>query len=115
MKRATAVTLTAAVCWMLVTSGCSREWGGAATPELLAHGEGLFAQHCSGCHPDGGNIIYPQKTLHRIDLAANGITTPAGIVMKMRKPGQGMKRFDRTDIPDNDAYTIGQYVLVTFK
>ena len=26
------------------------------------NGEALFKQHCSSCHPDGGNIVNPQKT-----------------------------------------------------
>ena len=115
MKRKTSLTLAVAACWMLATSGCSQEWAEKATPELLARGGGLFSRHCSGCHPDGGNIIYPQKTLHRIDLAANGITTPAGIVMKMRNPGRGMKLFDKTAIPDNDAFAIARYILATFQ
>ena len=105
----------AAASWMLAIPGCSQEWEGKATPELLKHGEELFAQHCAGCHPDGENAFYSQKTLHRIDLTANGVTTPAGIVSIMRNPEKGMKQFDKTVISDNDAFTIAQYILVTFK
>lgn len=114
MKRGAALTLATLACWMLTTAGCSRELGGKATPEQLNRGKELFAQHCAGCHPDGGNLLYPQKTLRRLDLAANGITTPAGIVMKMRYPGRGMKQFDRKAIPDPDASAIAQYILATF-
>jgi cytochrome c6 len=115
MKKKMLLTLAAAVFLMQATSGCSREWTGKATPEQLAHGGELFSQHCAGCHPDGGNLLYPQKNLHRLDLAANGITTPAGIVTKMRHPGRGMKQFDKSDIPDNYAFELAQYILVTFK
>jgi cytochrome c6 len=78
-------------------------------------GEELFLIHCSGCHPGGGNVIYPQKTLDRMTLAANGITTPAGIVAKMRHPDAGMKQFDRETISDKDADKVAGYILTTFK
>jgi cytochrome c6 len=80
----------------------------------LSGGE-LFLRHCSGCHPDGGNSKYPQKTLDRFTLAANGIHTAADIVAKMRNPGQGMTRFDRQTIGDADARKIAEYILATFK
>jgi len=115
MKKKVVLMFTATACWMLAILGCSREWEGKATQELLKHGGELFAQHCAGCHPNGENAIYSQKTLHRIDLTANGITTPVGIVSIMRNPGKGMKQFDRTAIPDNDAFAIAQYIIVTFK
>jgi cytochrome c6 len=115
MKRRASLTITAAVYWVLATSGCSQEGKGKATPELLSRGAALFARHCAGCHPDGGNSVNPQKTLHRIDLAANGISTPADIVKKMRSPGRGMKQFDTTDISDDAAMVLAQYILITFK
>lgn len=78
-------------------------------------GEELFMIHCSGCHPNGGNVKYPQKSLDRMTLAANGITTPAGIVAKMRHPGPGMKPFDREAVSDADARKVAEYILDTFK
>ena len=77
-------------------------------------GQELFSQYCAGCHPDGENSIYPQKTLHRMDLKANGITTPAGIVAIMRNPGRKMKPFDKRTIPDPDAFAIAHYIFATF-
>jgi cytochrome c6 len=78
-------------------------------------GEKLFQQHCVACHPGGGNIITPEKTLHSEDLKANNITTPEDIVKVMRNPGPGMPTFDEKAIPDAEAHEIGEYILKTFK
>lgn len=115
MKRPGRLTLASGAFLVLAMSGCNWDSGPVAPPEQLEHGRELFARHCSGCHPNGGNTAYPQKTLHRIDLAANGITTTTAIVAKMRHPDPGMKPFDKTSIRDNDAMAIAQYVLVAFK
>ena len=87
-------------------------------------GKELFKNNCSPCHPDGGNIINPQKTLRKKDLDANKITTAEDIMKKMRNPGPfpdhpqdwaGMKMFDEKTISDQDAYRIADYILKTFK
>ena len=78
-------------------------------------GEALFKQNCSPCHPDGGNIINPQKTLHKKDREANGVKKTADIVAKMRNPGPGMTRFDDKSLPEKDAKEIAEYILKTFK
>lgn len=83
--------------------------------EAKKSGEELFKEHCSVCHPDGGNIINPQKTLHKKDRDANNIKKPADIVNKMRNPGPGMTRFDEKTISDKDAKKIAEYILKTFK
>jgi len=97
----------------------------SAQDESKEHpGKALFKNNCSPCHPDGGNIINPKKTLHKKDLDANKITTAEDIVKKMRNPGPspthpqdwaGMKMFDQKTIPDQDAYKIADYILKTFK
>ncbi|HMK43857.1 MAG TPA: c-type cytochrome [Dissulfurispiraceae bacterium] len=74
-----------------------------------------FKEHCAVCHPEGGNIVNPQKTLRSKDLAANGIKKPADIIKKMRAPGPGMTQFDKKTIPDKEAQAIAQYILKTFK
>lgn len=86
-------------------------------------GESLFKKHCSACHPDGGNILSPQKTLSKKDREANGIMSGQDIVRKMRNPGafpthpntwSGMKVFNEKSIPDEDALKIADYILKTF-
>lgn len=78
-------------------------------------GETLFNEHCLVCHPGGGNIINPQKTLLSSDLTANNITKPEDIITIMRNPGPGMSRFDNGKIPDNFAEKLAEYILKTFK
>ena len=78
-------------------------------------GEGEFKENCAICHPDGGNIINPAKTLHKKDLDAGGIKKPADIIAKMRKPGPGMTQFDKKTVPDKEANAIAVYILKTFK
>jgi cytochrome c6 len=114
MNYSAVLTLAVAFCWMFAMAGCNRQEAAKATPELLKRGEELFALYCAGCHPDGGNRVYPQKTLQRMELKANGITTPAGIVAIMRNPGRGMKQFDKKTVPDPDAFAIAHYILATF-
>jgi cytochrome c6 len=74
-----------------------------------------FNKHCASCHPNGGNIVNPKKTLSKKVLAANGITSAKGIVGKMRNPGPGMTRFDANTVPDKEATAIANYILTTFK
>ncbi|MGE5894818.1 MAG: c-type cytochrome [bacterium] len=87
-------------------------------------GETLFQENCAVCHPAGGNILNPTKTLFTRDLEKNGIQTPQDIVRKMRNPGafsthpqewSGMKMFDEKAITDEDALKIAEYILSTFR
>jgi cytochrome c6 len=53
-----------------------------ATPVWAAadsQGEALFAQHCSGCHVNGGNIIRRGKTLKLAALQRQHIDGPEAI------------------------------------
>ncbi|HJV33767.1 c-type cytochrome [Geomonas sp.] len=104
----------AAVSFVAAVSGCGAEKGEKVTKNLLARGGKLFSVHCVGCHPAGENRIYPQKSLHAVDLRANGITTADDIVAVIRNPGRGMKKFDKSTLPDADARAIAQYILATF-
>jgi len=78
-------------------------------------GEELFKENCAICHPDGGNIINPSKTLRKADLEANKIITKADIVYKMRHPGKGMSTWSAASLPDSDAEAIADYILKTFR
>lgn len=78
-------------------------------------GEAKFKEHCALCHPEGGNIVNPAKTLHKKDRDANGVKSEADIVKTMRKPGPGMTTFDAKTLSDKDAGDIAKYILKTFK
>lgn len=78
-------------------------------------GEALFKQHCAPCHIDGGNIVNPKKTLHKIDREANNIKTAQDIIRTMRNPGPGMTKFDEQTIPSGEAKILAEYILKTFK
>jgi len=75
----------------------------------------LFQKYCAFCHPDGGNIITPEKTLDQKTLMANGIKSAEDIIAKMRKPGPGMTKFDDKAIPESEAREIAEYILTTFR
>jgi cytochrome c6 len=77
--------------------------------------EQMFTQFCASCHPKGGNTMNPQKTLEAKAMANNKITTADDIVKVMRNPGRGMPKFDEATISDQDARSIGEYILTTFR
>jgi len=88
----------------------------AGEPAATANaGEKLFTQQCAVCHPQGGNIINPRKTLSKKILAANNIKTEADIIKIMRNGAPGMSKFDTAAISDEDAKLIAGYILKTFK
>lgn len=89
-------------------------WMSPTNPAQAATGEGLFKQHCSVCHPNGGNIINPHGTLNKTHREAEKVNTVEAIVNKMRNPGPGMSKFDSKFLPDNDAKAIAEYILKTF-
>lgn len=78
-------------------------------------GEALFRQYCANCHPNGGNISDPKRTLYGPVLRKNHITRPDDIVRIMRKPLSRMIMFDPSTLSDRDARLIAEYILVTFK
>ena len=88
---------------------------GLADMKSSKRGEELFKENCAICHPDGGNIINPAKSLRKADLEANKIMTKSDIVEKMRHPGKGMSTWSAATIPDSDAQEIADYILKTFK
>ena len=78
-------------------------------------GKKEFEEHCTACHPDGGNIVNAKKTLSKADREANGVKTAKDIVKTMRKPGPGMTAFSTKDVSDKEAKAIADYILKTFK
>lgn len=109
-RRAVTVLILAAL-----MSGCTDSPRSGSLPVATERGGQLFKERCAPCHPDGGNVLTPGKTLHAGVLADHGITTPVDIVKKMRNPGPGMVRFDERTIPDADARLIADYILATFR
>ena len=108
MKTSVASVAVVTVCMLAAGIAC-------AESKKAVSGEELFKQHCMSCHPDGGNIVNPQKTLGKEALKSRKITSPKDIVKIMRKPGPGMTMFDAKTIPDKDAKAIAEYILKTFK
>jgi cytochrome c6 len=91
--------------------------GAVASAEKASNDAGAkeFKEHCAICHPDGGNIINPRKTLRKGDREANNVRTEADIIKIMRNPGPGMNAFDQKTISDAKAKDIATYILKTFK
>ena len=87
-----------------------------STPDTVqaANGEELFIQHCNVCHPSGGNIINPQKTLYKGEREVNKVNTEEAIISKMRNPGPGMSKFDGNFLSDSNAKLIAEYILKKF-
>ena len=53
-------------------------------------GRRLFEKHCAVCHPKGGNVVNPNKTLRKKHLAANGLSIRrTRLVSYMQNPGPG--------------------------
>ncbi|MDR3580812.1 MAG: c-type cytochrome [Oryzomonas sp.] len=81
----------------------------------LGRGEELFKQYCAACHPDGGNVSDPERSLHGSALRSHHITRARDIVRIMRTPISRMIGFDAATLSDKDATAIADYVLYTFK
>ena len=114
MKKTYVLLSVFTIAFFVSGTGCTQKEQAKETgKETGIRGAALFKQHCFTCHPDGGNVINPQKTLHKKDREANGVKTAADIVGKMRNPGPGMTKFDEQTIPDADAREIAEYVLKT--
>lgn len=77
-------------------------------------GEQSFKDHCSMCHPEGGNIINSKKTLHKRDLEANNIKTADDVIKLIRKPGPGMTAYDVKSVSDKEARRIADYIFKSF-
>lgn len=80
-----------------------------------ADGKAKFEQLCAACHPKGGNIIKPDKTLGKKAMAGRGIRNEKDVVAKIRNPGPGMTKFDAKALPDNEAEAVAKYILTTFR
>jgi cytochrome c6 len=109
MKKSLIVTVAALSLTMFASAGfCDAKKGGKID------GKHEFEEHCAVCHPKGGNIIKPDKTLSKKSMAAHGVKTEKDVVAKMRNPGPGMNKFDAKAVSDKEAKAIAAYVLKSF-
>jgi cytochrome c6 len=108
MKKLLAVTVGVLSLGLLFTAGLAIE------SKNSNDGANGFKEFCASCHPDGGNIIDPKKTLYKKSLEANGYSKPADIILKMRNSGVKMPKFDTNKISDSKAKEIAEYILKTF-
>ncbi|HBG04245.1 MAG: cytochrome C [Geobacteraceae bacterium GWC2_58_44] len=109
MKKTLAVTVAMLSLSMFATPGfCDTKKG----EKINAQHE--FEEHCAVCHPKGGNIMKPDKTLSKKSMAGHGIKSEKDIVAKMRNPGPGMNKFDAKTVSDKEAAAIAGYILKTF-
>lgn len=123
MSRTTTMACSAAALFTILLGGCSEEAPRTPARQRAASdpqgqrrtGEELFMQFCHNCHPDGGNVSDPKRTLHGLALRKNHVTKPEDIVRIMRRPLSRMISFDQETISDKDARAIAEYVLNTFK
>jgi len=107
MKRLVYVVIVVLVCSWSVAS--------AEDAAKKSSGEKLYTQHCAVCHPGGGNIVNPKKSLGKNALVANNIKTEEDIIKVLRNGVPGMPKFDENAISKKDAQEIADYITKTFK
>ena len=72
-------------------------------------GASLFAQHCVGCHLNGGNVIRRGKTLRLGALQRAGLLSAVDVA-RVAAEGQGqMSGYDKVLGPDG-AQAVGEWV-----
>lgn len=113
------------LCLSNMVAGCNRKESAPpagsvassapAAGQAAPSGEALFKQYCWSCHPDGGNVSDPERTLRVSVLKRNRITSPDDIVRIMRNPISRMIRFDPNTLSDRDARAIAEYILATYR
>lgn len=88
-------------------------WGlpawGASDPVVLQRGGKLFANHCAGCHVNGGNVIRRSKTLRRQDLLREGVKGPAEVA-RIAAEGKGQMSGYEKVLGEGGADAVGAWV-----
>lgn len=92
----------------LMTSSCTREASSAPDKPVITQDEGelLFENHCSGCHPGGGNMQNPDKPIQGSLKLKNFETFNAFV----RDPGGSMPPFSPDLISDTQVQALYQYL-----
>ena len=77
------------------------------TPTTYKAGERIFLTNCSGCHPQGGNMLKPQVPL----INSPKLRDLKGFVAYIRKPIAPMPAFGPLQITDQQADELYQYIV----
>jgi uncharacterized membrane protein len=86
-----------------------------ATDGLLP-GRAIFVSHCSGCHTNGGNILYPNLPLH----SAPQLASYKKFIEFVRDPmlpdpsNGPMPVFTQHELSDQQAHELYEYVIKSF-
>jgi uncharacterized membrane protein len=88
--------------------GARLVYGGKAGEGTKAYprGEKVFAAHCEGCHPQGGNVIRPSKPL----IGSSALKSSEAFIALIRRPPEPMPAFGPSVVPDGDARELYRYV-----
>jgi uncharacterized membrane protein len=78
-----------------------------AAPETYKAGERIFLANCSGCHPQGGNVIKPQVPI----INSPKVRDLKTFVGYIRKPIAPMPVFNQSQIPDQQADELYHYIV----
>lgn len=82
----------------------------AAVPRTLeSRGASLFAQHCVGCHVNGGNVIRRGKTLRLAALKRAGLEGPEAMA-RVATHGQGQMAGYGPVLGEDGAQAVGAWV-----
>ncbi|MEB3321584.1 MAG: c-type cytochrome [Synechococcaceae cyanobacterium] len=105
IRRLAVAALALLLLWLVLRP--SPVWG-LETGEA-PRGERLFANHCSGCHLHGGNVVRRSRTLRMAALRRNGIDGPAAIA---RIAAGGIGRMGGYDdvLGEGGAQAVGEWV-----
>lgn len=79
----------------------------AASQKQVSAGEAVFQQNCSVCHPDGGNLIKPDKPIKGSTKLKN-LKTFIGYI---RSPYSPMPAFPASKISDQKAQELYDYIV----
>ncbi|MEB3324377.1 MAG: c-type cytochrome [Cyanobacteriota bacterium] len=82
------------------------EGAGERLPE---RGAALFAQHCAGCHWNGGNVIRRSKTLKLAALRRAGLEGPEALA-RVAALGQGQMGGYEGRLGPGGADAVGRWV-----
>ena len=85
---------------------------GPALAGDAAAGKNIFSANCAACHAGGRNVINPQKTLSKGDLAKYGMNSLDAIVTQVTNGKNAMPAFGGKLKPDQ-IENVATYVLET--